>query len=374
MKLNVIFRTVTPYHSSQPGISRVDLNGNFISNGQGFPCIRTRHSSFLIPTDEKWDRQWRPIMPANSLRHALRERIAQRYFDAFRGKCTLSLGAYAAILSGNATGNPDGAPAPFTVIQKTRNHPFLGLFGGGPRMIEGKLIVDQAIPIVSSLLGYIPDAPQELALPDSVRLTEIVFKRRVDPVMKLDENQIDLIAGLPESMDAWFNSYYAPSSGVKQEKTAKKDDESASAVNSKETKAAKKNKESKETKEDKEINEQEETKENNESGRGLMAFNAHEVVIPGVPWMWKVHAKAPLTPAQIGALLDGVSQLHGTRLGGMSALGYGQIEIMSITLDSTEYWDAQSHTLQDNAAEYLNTWIESIDETPEAFEKFISGE
>ena len=42
MKIEVVFLNVTPYHSSQPGAARVNLDGQFVSGKAGFPCIRTR--------------------------------------------------------------------------------------------------------------------------------------------------------------------------------------------------------------------------------------------------------------------------------------------------------------------------------------------
>lgn len=352
MKFNVVFRNMTPYHSAQPGVARVDLNGNFVSGARGFPCVRTRHQVIMLPNGEEWKRTWVPIMPANSLRHALRERIAQRYLDTFRGKHTLSLGAYAAMLSGNATGNPDGAPAPFSVIQKTRQHPFLGLFGGGPRMIEGKLVVDQAIPIISGLQFYLPDAPMDLALPQG-GLTEVIFRRRVDPVLKLTEERMELIEGVPDSVDEWFQTYYSKSPLVKQAKESKPKTNEAGSGDEEESSAV---------------------AGEGDSDRGLTAFNAHEVVVPGVPWLWHIDSKAELTRAQIGALLDGIAQLHGERLGGMSALGYGKIEIISISLEGKELWDAQGASLHDEAGDYLEAWLEAIDATPERFEKFVQGD
>lgn len=216
-------------------------------------------------------------------------------------------------------------------------------------MIEGKLVVDQAIPIISGLQFYLPDAPMDLALPQG-GLTEVIFRRRVDPVLKLTEERMELIEGVPDSVDEWFQTYYSKSPLVKQSKPKTNE---ASAGDEEESSAG---------------------AGEDDSDRGLTAFNAHEVVVPGVPWLWHIDSKAELTQAQIGALLDGIAQLHGARLGGMSALGYGKIELISISLEGKELWDAQSATLHDEAGDYLEAWLEAIDATPERFEKFVQGD
>jgi CRISPR type IV-associated protein Csf2 len=157
LDIELVFTNVTPFHSSAPGGARVTLEGQFVGERQGFPCTRTRFMPVMggadgdgVPTPV-----YVPLMPANTLRHVLREALLTPIMEHFRGRYTLSTGSYAAAHAGNASGNPDGVTATYDEIVSVRQHPFLGLFGGGPRMVEGRLRVDAAWPITRVTLPYL---------------------------------------------------------------------------------------------------------------------------------------------------------------------------------------------------------------------------
>lgn len=331
MKFVVLMQNVTPYHSSAPGAAYVDLSGNFVAKAPGaFPCVRTRQMPAIVGLAEgEFRRVHLPIMPANSLRHELRAGILEAILDAFRGKYTLSPRAYASAWCGNASGTPEGITATFAEIAAIQRHPFLGLFGGGPRMIEGKLMVDNAWAWTGEALDLMPPEAHEWI--NTGRLTEIVWKRRMDPITQASEDAAEIIEGGAEAITEWsVRANLKPAKGKKNEEEAAESDEE----------------------------------------RGLRAFNAHEVVIPGARFTWTIGTKRPLTDQQLGAVLWGIQQMHGRHLGGMSALGYGKVAIKNVLIDGESVWEGEA--IQHGA---IDAFIEALDGiTPDDFETFAAAQ
>lgn len=331
MKIVVLMQNTTPYHSSTPGVAYVDLNGNFTAKAPGaFPCLRTRQMPVMASRAEgEIKRLYLPIMPANSLRHELRAAILSEILDVFRGKHTLSARAYAAAWCGNASGTPEGVTATFQEIASIQAHPFLGLFGGGPRMIEGKLMVDNAWAWTGEALDLMPHEAHEWI--NTGRLTEILWKRRMDPLAQAAEEAAEAIEGGAEAITEWsVKANIKPAKGKKGEEQAAESDDD----------------------------------------RGLRAFNAHEVVIPGARFTWTIGAKRPPTDQQLGAVLWGIQQMHGRHLGGMSALGYGKIAIKGVLLDGETIWQGESI---DHPA--IDIFLETLDDmAAEPFEAFAAAQ
>ncbi|EMO4361378.1 TPA: type IV CRISPR-associated protein Csf2 [Pseudomonas aeruginosa] len=319
MKIEVILQNLTPFHSSVPGDSRVDLQGRWAS--EGFPCIRTRTMRFArIGADNDEDIPTVgtvPIVPANTLRHTLRSRMLNHVLDQIRGKATLSIGAYTALSSGSTSGNPDGVKATFAELKTTAQHPFLGLWGGGPRMMEGKIKVDSAYAITQDYLPLLGPY-EELATNSKTRLLEVVFTRRVDPVLgqQLDQELIDGGA-------AAITQYSNQQADIRRNKKPKGSEAVA---------------------------------DEDKQARGLNSFTAHEHVIPGVNWLWRISARNP-TNAQRGMILNALQELHGEQVGGMSRLEYGRFHIKSILVDGKPAWNG--HAL-DSTNEQVATWLSSL--------------
>lgn len=322
MKIELIFTNTTPFHSSAPGAARVTLDGNFVGERQGFPCTRTRTMPLIGGADGEGPPKpvYVPLMPANTLRHLLREAALAPIFEQFRGKYTLSTGSYAAAHAGSASGNPDGITATYDEYRAVRQHPFLGLFGGGPRLIEGRLSVDSAWPITPVTLPYV-GALEEYAVRG--HLTHVQFMSRLDPVADMPEEDVSLIENVEQTVTEWHNQFVSG---------ATEDD-----------------------------------------ARGLRSFSAHEVVIPGVNWLWRISARKP-TLAQKGLLLLALSTFGEVQIGGMGRLGYGQIKLKSLSVDGRELWDGRGLVDDSEAMAWLEAWADTQDSlTPEAFEAFAAS-
>lgn len=300
MQIDIVLTNTTPFHSSAPGEARVTLDGDFVGNKDrgSFPCVRTRTMPIRkLDTNGEGDGgvRYLPVMPGNTLRHFLRAAAADLIFGQWRGRKTLSIGAYAAMESGNASGRPDGVPPTFAESVRMGEHPFIGLFGGGPRMLEGRLKCDAAWAITPDSLPYLGDYEDYCC---KGNLLSIEFKRRVDPVLRLNPEHAALIDNVEQSLAQWAsdNVQDKPGAGENDDGQIRR--------------------------------------------RGLDSFSAHQFVIPGVHWLWRIALNHP-TQAQIGLVLSAIQTVAGQVIGGMGAIGYGQIRIVDVLIDGEPAWNGR---------------------------------
>lgn len=296
MQISVVMRNLTPVHSSDPVKSTIDLDGK-IDKGKGFPLVRMR--TLKVPVDVvdgAPSTAYLPILPSNTMRNALRRSILDTVFGSLRGRASLSIGAYAATCTGSSSGNPEGVPATFDETLAVRGHVFFGLFGGGPRLIKSRMGVDNLYPIHRDAARFLGDGHEERMRAD--KILDFVWKRRVDPIEKGTGEQLEeMITNPRESITGW-------------------------AINAQARKAKGKSEEGDET----------------ANTRGLNAFNAQEVVIPGIDWAWKILLKNP-TDAQVGLVLKGIQDIEHNvvQIGGGNAYGMGEMKIVEIRVDGVRY-------------------------------------
>lgn len=334
MQITVVMRNLTPIHSSEPVKDTIGLDGT-IGKPKGFPFVRMR--SLKVPVDSA-DGVTKvvhlPIIPANTMRNSLRRSILNTVFGSLRGRETLSIGAYAAACSGNASGNPEGVAASFDETMEVRGHVFTGLFGGGPRMIKSRMSVENMYPIHRDSARVIGDGFEERMISGNVRdILDVVWKRRVDPIEKnSDEETEQLITNARQSITEWaINAQDRKAKSKAKDKPAEEGDE-ASAT------------------------------------RGLNALNAHEVVLPGIDWAWNILLDRP-TEAQVALVLKGIQDIENNALliGGGNASGQGRMKIQEIRLDGERY---DPHG--DRAMQLGDALVEALDQlSAEQFESFV---
>lgn len=341
MEIQVIIRNTSPIFSAAPGASSISLDGVFKPAGEGFPLTRARTMTVLAAqVDGALKPVELPVVPGNTMRNLLRRTMLKEVIEpTLRGTTKLGIGAYAAAYAGNASGNPDGKPSTLDEIVEMRAHPFIGLFGGGPRMLEGRLMIDTMYPIHSNATRVIGEGFESQIF--NGKLTDFIWTRRVDPITRLrDEEDASIIEGGAAAANDWIGGLMA-STKAKAAQRKKKDEE---------------------------VTEVSEVKD----PRGLTAFNAHEVVIPGVNWLWRIKADAP-NDAQIGLILDALSKMPKYQIAGGHAKGYGEFIIESITLDGQKVW-FDGHLDGEKVSEYLDALAEAMDSmSGEAFERFAAS-
>lgn len=340
MKIEVLLNNLTPIFSAAAGVSSVALDGTINPPGGGFPLTRARTQG-VIAVDETGSRRVVavPTVPANSMRNLLRRTMLKHVLEpALKGRVQLSINAYAAAYAGSATGNPDGVASSFDEIVTMRSHPFIGLFGGGPRMLEGRLMVDNLWPLHTSATRVIGEGLEDRLV--SGKITDIIWTRRCDPVAALHEAEDAAIIknGVDEA-----NNWIA---GLLEK-----------------TKSAKKSKGSKEAAD---------AAESEKGSRGLRAFNAHEVVVPGLEWYWRMNAVRP-TDAQVGLILVALSNLTQERIAGGHAKNYGNFCIDDVKLNGESVWHAGS--LNDQVCmQYIDALAEALEGmSADDFEQFAAS-
>lgn len=268
--LRVVLQLKTPLHISDPTPAAVTTDGKFAA--EGFPCTRTTHAPRVVDGEIKY----LPCIPANTIRHQLRAQLLEQIFAELENRSQpISLNAYAAISCGAATGAPDGVQATYQERRDIAAHPFLGLFGGGPRMLTGKLSAGDALAITPHTMGLAPGY-EHLAV--NGKITAIQWMVRKNP--------------LPN----------APHQAVSGGAQAISETE-ATLLAGKE--------------------------------RGLAAMNCRQYVIPGVSMALNISLNNP-TQAQLGAIITAVFALSTQPIGGKASHGYGQTELISVTLNGAE--------------------------------------
>ena len=336
MKINVILRNTSPIFSATPGSDRIGVNGeiNPPMNVPSFPFTRTRKMSIPAMVGDKIVPMAVPVVPGNTMRKLLRLSILNNVIlKQLQGRDKLSIGAYAAAFSGNATGRPEGV-ATFDEIVQNRSHLFLGLFGGGPRMMQGRLTVDSLYPIHRNTVRILGEGLEDRLV--SGDITDIVWLRRVDPILATrDESAEELVEGGRKALTQW-------------------------AIDGLEAAAAKRSKKDKEGEGE------------GDDPRGLRTFNAHEVVIPGVDWVLQIGLDNP-TPAQVGLVLAGIEKMPQQPIAGGFSKGYGQFNILDVTLDGSPIWQGNGYGDNEAIEQYFDALAVEVDAlTAKPFESFIA--
>lgn len=155
-------QTTSPLHITAPSKDRFDPSTGEICWGadKGVPCTSTQKigiPAIFTPKKNKEDEEQAdsysstskiPVIAGNNLSGHIRDHVGNVFLEALRDSGQrVDMTTYSAIMSGAATGSPDGAPITYDEYKKATKHPLLGLLGGGPRMIHREAKIDNAIAV-----------------------------------------------------------------------------------------------------------------------------------------------------------------------------------------------------------------------------------
>jgi CRISPR type IV-associated protein Csf2 len=190
IEIQCVLTLNSPLHVADPASHYASVDSRYpvaaSKAPQGFfPCTATQKMRIHSRDQDSLHKPTQvPFIPANSIRGRLRRCAASIIFDVLRDRGEqLSIGAYHGMSCGAVTGQP-AKGLPFSYIQQARQHPFLGVFGGGPRLVPSAMTLGTAFPVVEETIqiGLVPDTLQSYSCGTSNNITDVFFARRIDDV------------------------------------------------------------------------------------------------------------------------------------------------------------------------------------------------
>lgn len=255
----------------------------------GLQQTQDAENSDAAPSPGSPDRSifYLPVFPANDARGRLRRFAADQIFDLLKARGQqISLGTYHGMTCGAVTGQPN-KEGDFDLAVKSGTHPFLGLFGGGPRMVPSCLQVNTLWPVLSTTIsaGLVPLRYEDEKI--NIRpwkLTASMFYRRIDDALVFSDGHAELtIKEYSSAVAEWIN-----------ELGSAKSDEGKSV----------------------------------RSKKQLKTFGAIQYVIPGTRLYTEIKINTERTKlAGLGLLIHAVAAFATTQaIGGWGRIGFGNFE------------------------------------------------
>jgi CRISPR type AFERR-associated protein Csf2 len=264
------------------------------------PAVRTMFTRKPIPADELVESNGDskplpfvelPFIPANSIRGRLRRFAADEIFQAIiLQEKKITLGTLRGLLCGAVTGQPAGTCSVEDRLASAK-HFYLGLFGGGPRLIQSSLSVCDSYPLIEEAAGVVP---HNLPLhPIRARdITQARYYRKLEDLADYIRNGSDKVV---DNFYAAASEYLAGLEGEQSKRAAERAEKPAG----------------------------EKTKKT-----GLKFFGAIEMVIPGVPFSFDLSVDTEFIGLSgLGLLIQSISTFTKTQgLGGLSRVGFGRFD------------------------------------------------
>ena len=250
-----------------------------------------------------------PYFPANDLRGRLRRKAAAIVMEALTANNgpKIPVALYAGLNTGAISAKPDAKGVTIEEAHRANKHVYMGLFGGGARLLRSSYTVSDAIPMVkqTETAGIVPKDFGPYAhtpLPETIgwHLLDTRHILRVDDVMRvlrpaeLERFVEDAMVTIPAYQESIF-------------------------ANRKDRKDSKENKDTPEA-------------EVKKTDVGNMV--TVQSVIPGTDLYVRVDMADTLTPAQIGLMLCSLESLINEQaLGGWIRTGFGKFDARHFDLN-----------------------------------------
>lgn len=305
--LNAFVKTTSPLHIASPENKRWSLEENRevygSTQGTAMIGVQKMRMADVIRYDVKDDqgnivsrtRQIElPVVPANNLNGGLRRIAAKIILEALMEKNErINIETYSGMTCGAVTGKPEGSTILFDEYRKARNHVFVGIFGGGPRMLRRNVRVHNMLPFTDYTkqnlyrdgvmhhpeLDGVQDLGLAVTVPSGVDMNQtIVFNRKDDLEMLSD---VELQNG---AIEDYSEKIKTRQEAILDEKTKEK------------------------------------SKENSKTS--TRTFSALQFVIPGINFPFNLEME--LNDAQMGLYLLAIEKfVQDGRIGGWLRNGFG---------------------------------------------------
>jgi CRISPR type IV-associated protein Csf2 len=331
--LHAFLKTLSPLHIASPGNMRLNTDTMEVTYGDsgGVPCTGVQKLAVYGTNGQITNV---PVIAANNVMGRLRRHAASKVFDVLAAKGQrVTIQTYSALTCGAVTGKPDGRDVTFDEYRESRAHPYIGLFGGGPRMMRRYVRGFNAVPVME--------------------VTRCMFERVKHPNLDWASHSVSGDGNRGDArklLGRWiFN----------------RNDDLRDLVNMSQAAASIESFES-------QIIERQSLilsdRKSNDEGEGssrhsTKTFSAFEFVIPGV--VFPLSFELDVTKAQLGLFLltlDSFAQLE--RLGGHARNGLGQFSLSDVVVEgepgqvlaSGLFHESRLQQEQEFVAEHLAAW------------------
>ena len=335
VSIHAILTTLSPLHIASPESFRFEVDESTgygrVKNGSigGIACAGIQRRRFAPGAIEGVEFGI-PVVAANNIAGRMRRQAAKILLDVLRDKKQkITLQTYGAITCGAVTGKPDSRDMTFAEYQENSLHPYVGLFGGGPRMLRRRMQVFDALPVV----GALRDGGFTIAHPNksghSTNGSGITFGaafRRGDDISALLD--ADRMEATVEDFEAQFQARQAL---IFEDQKKKDAEEKGSRYSTK-------------------------------------AWSAFEFIAPGVDFDFTIQLNG-VTDAQIGLFLLALDGLAKEPFGGQSRNGLGRIRLQDVVIAenkedglvvSDPIFNANSLIKSNSVVDgYLAAWVEA---------------
>ena len=305
-----ILKLTSPLHCAAPGEYGVNDKG-YVHPGKmkgEMPCTSTMHQRILA--DGLRDSV--PYFPGNDLRGRLRRKAAAIVMEALAAnKEKVPVELYAGLCSGAANAQPENELTIEEAVRGSR-HVYMGVFGGGTRLLRSGYSVQDAVPIVRSTLaaGMVPQgfagygvekcipaasAPQNddgetVSQADGWKLTDVRHILRVDDAMRVLRPAE--LARFVDRAEETIGAYQQAVLAGRQEKADAEENGGADVKK-----------------------------------KDIGNLVTVQSIIPGVELYFRLDLSDALTPAQIGLVLLSLEALVNEQaLGGWCRTGFGKFD------------------------------------------------
>lgn len=153
-RIHAMLRTSTPLHISSGLEGFFNPTTGFATTNKSapnssVPCNLVQQMTYVAPGTE-FGQASVPVIMANNIMGRLRRRAAGHVFEVLKAKGEQILPTtYSALMCGAASGNPDSEEPSFDQLREATEHPYLGLFGGGPKLYRRNVHGFNAVPHTS---------------------------------------------------------------------------------------------------------------------------------------------------------------------------------------------------------------------------------
>lgn len=310
-RIDLVLRTTSPWHVAYPGNDKKSPDGGLAA----------------LTLTKKIGRQRTPYFTANGIRGSLRRHARDHLIPHLTTNNAISTDFFNGLSCGASKGQPDNSPNSVEELTRYPEHIYMGLFGGGARILPGSLQVSDINVICEDTmeLHMVPNnkdmaSSLEMMFPhvfgeEPIKPYQFLDKRhltRVDDIMKgMSPDEISRIEGDKEAVAEHYSS-------VVENKKARAGGEKKSSLSN------------------------------------LIEI---QVIPENTPMHFSVSLLPSATESQLGLLLMSLESLFRTNyIGGYGRVGFGQYRLEEMHLQS-EVYDIEIRTSADQMYDDSNTFV-----------------